>query len=83
MGTTGGNREKLLADVQAAGIHAVIAPQMGKQARTVTHTCACTAVMAKTKCCCWKAGSCTTLQGIAYSCVRTVPTDDGPLLWLA
>ncbi len=33
MGTTGGDREKLLADVQAAGIRAVIAPQMGKQAR--------------------------------------------------
>ena len=33
MGTTGGDREKLLMDVQAAGIRAVIAPQMGKQAR--------------------------------------------------
>jgi len=33
MGTTGGDREKLLADVRAAGIRAVIAPQMGKQAR--------------------------------------------------
>ena len=36
MGTTGGNREKLLADVQTAGIHAVIAPQMGKQARAAS-----------------------------------------------
>ena len=31
MGTTGGDRDKLLADVAAAGHHAVIAPQMGKQ----------------------------------------------------
>jgi len=31
MGTTGGDREKLLADVNAAGAFAVIAPQMGKQ----------------------------------------------------
>lgn len=31
MGTTGGDRAKLLADVQAAGLYAVIAPQMGKQ----------------------------------------------------
>jgi len=31
MGTTGGDREKLLADVRAARHHAVIAPQMGKQ----------------------------------------------------
>ena len=31
MGTTGGDRDKLFADVDAAGLHAVIAPQMGKQ----------------------------------------------------
>ena len=31
MGTTGGDREALLADVRAAGAWAVIAPQMGKQ----------------------------------------------------
>ncbi|GMH40065.1 hypothetical protein BSKO_07969 [Bryopsis sp. KO-2023] len=31
MGTTGGDREKLKADVKESGVHAVIAPQMGKQ----------------------------------------------------
>lgn len=31
MGTTGGDRDALLADVRAAGAWAVIAPQMGKQ----------------------------------------------------
>jgi hypothetical protein len=31
MGTTGGDSEQLLADVQAAGTFAVIAPNMGKQ----------------------------------------------------
>lgn len=31
MGTTGGDRERLIADVEAAGLFAVIAPQMGKQ----------------------------------------------------
>jgi hypothetical protein len=31
VGTTGGDREKLLRDAQAAGSYAVIAPQMGKQ----------------------------------------------------
>lgn len=31
MGTTGGDREKLLADTEASGTYAVIAPQMGKQ----------------------------------------------------
>lgn len=31
MGTTGGDREKLLSEVGAAGLYAVIAPQMGKQ----------------------------------------------------
>lgn len=31
MGTTGGDREKLLRDTEAAGVYAVIAPQMGKQ----------------------------------------------------
>ena len=33
MGTTAGDREALLRDVEAAGVSAVIAPQMGKQAR--------------------------------------------------
>jgi hypothetical protein len=31
MGTTGGDRQKIVADVQAADLYAVIAPQMGKQ----------------------------------------------------
>jgi len=31
MGTTGGDRSKLAADVKAADLYAVIAPQMGKQ----------------------------------------------------
>ena len=31
MGTTGGDRPRLLADVKAAGHYAVIAPNMGKQ----------------------------------------------------
>ncbi|KAF8058119.1 DAPB1 [Scenedesmus sp. PABB004] len=31
MGTTGGDRERLVADVVASGVYAVIAPQMGKQ----------------------------------------------------
>lgn len=31
MGTTGGDREKLLRDVTESGVYAVIAPQMGKQ----------------------------------------------------
>lgn len=31
MGTTGGDREKLMADTRASGTYAVIAPQMGKQ----------------------------------------------------
>lgn len=31
MGTTGGDREQLLADTKASGTYAVIAPQMGKQ----------------------------------------------------
>lgn len=31
MGTTGGDREKLMKDVHASGVYAVIAPQMGKQ----------------------------------------------------
>ena len=31
MGTTGGDREKMLAEVKASGNYAVIAPQMGKQ----------------------------------------------------
>lgn len=31
MGTTGGDRAKILADVKAADLYAVIAPQMGKQ----------------------------------------------------
>lgn len=33
MGTTGGNRQQILADVKAADLYAVIAPQMGKQVR--------------------------------------------------
>ena len=33
MGTTGGDRHKLMQDTENAGIYAVIAPQMGKQAR--------------------------------------------------
>lgn len=33
MGTTGGDREKLVEDVKAAGVYAVIAPNMGKQVR--------------------------------------------------
>lgn len=31
MGTTGGDRHKLLKDTEDAGVYAVIAPQMGKQ----------------------------------------------------
>lgn len=31
MGTTGGDREKLVRDAEAAGVYAVVAPQMGKQ----------------------------------------------------
>lgn len=31
MGTTGGDREKLINDVTKAKLHAVIAPNMGKQ----------------------------------------------------
>ena len=31
MGTTGGDREQLMADVAASGSYAVIAPNMGKQ----------------------------------------------------
>ena len=31
MGTTGGDREKLMKDVHASGVYALIAPQMGKQ----------------------------------------------------
>lgn len=31
MGTTGGDRHKLLKDTEEAGLYAVIAPQMGKQ----------------------------------------------------
>ena len=31
MGTTGGDRQKLLEETEAAGVYAVIAPQMGKQ----------------------------------------------------
>ena len=34
MGTTGGDRVKLLEDTKAAGVYAVIAPQMGKQLET-------------------------------------------------
>eukprot|EP00891_Asterochloris_glomerata_P004363 jgi/Astpho2/4363/e_gw1.00066.17.1_t len=35
MGTTGGDRQKLLEETRAAGVYAVIAPQMGKQATVV------------------------------------------------
>ena len=35
MGTTGGDRHKLLQDTKDAGVYAVIAPQMGKQVRCV------------------------------------------------
>jgi 4-hydroxy-tetrahydrodipicolinate reductase len=38
MGTTGGDREKLLADVTEAGVHAIIAPQMGKQVAMLSQT---------------------------------------------
>lgn len=31
MGTTGGDREKLIEDVLKSGVYSVIAPQMGKQ----------------------------------------------------
>ena len=31
MGTTGGDRDKLLHDVEESGVYAVIAPNMGKQ----------------------------------------------------
>lgn len=31
MGTTGGDRDKLMEDVKKAGVYAVIAPNMGKQ----------------------------------------------------
>ena len=34
MGTTGGDRHKLLQDTKHAGVYAVIAPQMGKQVST-------------------------------------------------
>lgn len=34
MGTTGGDRQRLADEVAAAGLYAVIAPQMGKQVRT-------------------------------------------------
>jgi len=33
MGTTGGDREAVIAAAQAAGVYAVVAPQMGKQVR--------------------------------------------------
>ena len=33
MGTTGGDRDQLMQDTEAAGVYAVIAPQMGKQVR--------------------------------------------------
>jgi hypothetical protein len=35
MGTTGGDRNKLVKDVEASGVYAVIAPQMGKQVGVV------------------------------------------------
>ncbi len=42
VGTTGGDREKLLADAQSAGCYAVIAPQMGKQVCTYPYVQRCT-----------------------------------------
>lgn len=36
MGTTGGDRHKLLQDTKHAGVYAVIAPQMGKQVSICT-----------------------------------------------
>ena len=39
MGTTGGDREKLLEDVEHSGVYAVIAPQMGKQVRVRGQEC--------------------------------------------
>lgn len=35
MGTTGGDRDKLAADVKNADLYAVIAPQMGKQVSSI------------------------------------------------
>jgi 4-hydroxy-tetrahydrodipicolinate reductase len=35
MGTTGGNRAQILAEVAAADLYAVIAPQMGKQVSSI------------------------------------------------
>lgn len=46
MGTTGGDRQKILSDVQAAHLYAVIAPQMGKQVSM------CGKALRK-HCCCW------------------------------
>ena len=43
MGTTGGDRQQLMEDTQAAGVYAIIAPQMGKQA---TRACLPAAVYA-------------------------------------
>lgn len=31
MGTTGGDREKLVKDIHASSVYAIVAPQMGKQ----------------------------------------------------
>lgn len=38
MGTTGGDREKLILDVKNSGTYAVIAPQMGKQVLWIKQT---------------------------------------------
>jgi len=38
MGTTGGDREKLIEDTIASGTYAVIAPQMGKQVNVSDNT---------------------------------------------
>lgn len=31
MGTTGGDRAKIIKDIQESGVYAVVAPNMGKQ----------------------------------------------------
>jgi len=39
MGTTGGDRDRVAAAAEAAGVYAVVAPQMGKQVRlAATHS---------------------------------------------
>ena len=43
MGTTGGDRAQLLEDTQAAGVYAILAPQMGKQATLAGPCISCSA----------------------------------------